>query len=54
MKGNVKYVKDAPENRCLHAAALRADPKFRKRIERSRKGKGSYTRKGQLDNRPTI
>ena len=44
--------KDA-KTRCTHAASL-ADPKFRKRVVKARKGRGSYTRKGQLDKRATI
>ncbi len=44
--------KDA-KTRCLSAASL-ADPKFRKRIVKARKGRGSYNRKGQLDKQPTI
>ncbi len=39
--------KDA-KTRCTNAASL-ADPKFRKRVVKARKGKGSYNRKGQLD-----
>ena len=50
----MKYIKDAPEFRCMHAAALRADPKFRKRIVQARKGKGSYNRKRQLDKQSSI
>ena len=40
-------IKDA-KTRCTHAASL-MDPKFRKRIVKARKGKGSYNRKDRLD-----